>query len=201
MKRVRRLCSRCKKVILDLCSGTGSWSKPYHDAGYGVINVDIKEGGDVTLIEKIDLLAPYVVGILAAPPCTMFAVSGNRWRTKEKQEGIYEQKIKEALAVADACLRLVYAYKPKFWALENPVGTLRRWLGPPVMYFQPFEYGDPYTKRTRLWGKFKIPAKNVVEPTDGSKMWKLYGGKSDRTKTLRSATPPGFARAFCEANR
>lgn len=26
------------------------------------------------------------------------------------------------------------------------------------------------------------------------------GGKSERTKTLRSMTPPGFARAFMEAN-
>ena len=25
------------KVILDLCGGTGSWSKPYKDAGYDVL--------------------------------------------------------------------------------------------------------------------------------------------------------------------
>ena len=25
-----------KKIILDLCGGTGSWSKPYKDAGYDV---------------------------------------------------------------------------------------------------------------------------------------------------------------------
>lgn len=24
------------KIILDLCGGTGSWSKPYKDAGYDV---------------------------------------------------------------------------------------------------------------------------------------------------------------------
>lgn len=24
------------KIILDLCGGTGSWSKPYRDAGYDV---------------------------------------------------------------------------------------------------------------------------------------------------------------------
>ena len=93
------------------------------------------------------------------------------------------------------------SYQPKFWAIENPVGTLHRWLGKPVMYFQPYEYGDPYTKKTCLWGNFKIPKKNPVEPTEGSKMWKKYGGKSDRTKTLRSITPPGFAKAFFEANR
>ena len=25
-----------KKIILDLCGGTGAWSKPYKDAGYDV---------------------------------------------------------------------------------------------------------------------------------------------------------------------
>jgi hypothetical protein len=27
------------KIILDLCGGTGAWSKPYRDAGYTVIVV------------------------------------------------------------------------------------------------------------------------------------------------------------------
>jgi hypothetical protein len=31
-------------------------------------------------------------------------------------------------------------------------------------------------------------------------MWKLYGGKSDKTKEKRSETPKGFAQAFFEAN-
>jgi len=44
---------------------------------------------------------------------------------------------------------------------------------------------------------------NYVEPVkvceQGSWLQKL-GGKSEKTKTLRSATPMGFARAFYEAN-
>ena len=31
------------KIILDLCGGTGAWSKPYKDAGYKVINVTLPE--------------------------------------------------------------------------------------------------------------------------------------------------------------
>jgi hypothetical protein len=31
-------------------------------------------------------------------------------------------------------------------------------------------------------------------------MWRCYGGKSERTKTARSTTPMGFARAFFEVN-
>lgn len=69
------------------------------------------------------------------------------------------------------------------------------------MYFNPCDYGDTYTKKTCLWGKFNMPEKNVVDPVEGSKLWKNYGGKSARVKEIRSKTPEGFARAFFEANK
>ena len=89
---------------------------------------------------------------------------------------------------------------PVFWVIENPVGRLQKLmpqLGNP-WYFDPYEFGDPYTKHTGLWGEFNRPTKSPVEPTEGSKMMK-YGGKSARTKELRSITPAGFAKAFFEA--
>ena len=90
------------------------------------------------------------------------------------------------------------------WCLENPVGRLKRWLGEPAMYFDPCDYGDPYTKKTCLWGNFNHPVKYRVEPikvcSQGSWIQTL-GGKSERTKELRSTTPEGFAQAFYEANR
>jgi len=60
---------------------------------------------------------------------------------------------------------------------------------------------DAYTKRTCLWGDFQEPEKKPVDPVDGSKMHRLYGGKSERTKEMRSMTPRGFARAFFAANQ
>lgn len=50
---------------------------------------------------------------------------------------------------------------------------------------------------------------NIVKPKvytnskgqKGSFMWAKLGGKSERTKALRSATPEGFASAFCEVNK
>ena len=100
-------------------------------------------------------------------------------------------------------------HKPKFWALENPVGRLRKFLGDPTLIFNPCDYGDPYTKKTLLWGNFNIPEKTPVEPEfvtyangkRGSKFWAKLGGKSDRTKRLRSATPDGFAKAFYDSNK
>ena len=62
-----------EKLILDLCGGTGSWSKPYKDAGYDVRVVTLPEH-DVRLYQP----PQGVYGILAAPPCTHLAGSGAR---------------------------------------------------------------------------------------------------------------------------
>jgi hypothetical protein len=109
----------------------------------------------------------------------------------------------------DACLRFVALYRPKWWALENPVGRMRKWLGPPRLIFNPCDYAgwgdetDRYTKKTLLWGEFNPPEKRWQEPvkvcSQGSWIQKL-GGASERTKGLRSMTPLGFAKAFREAN-
>lgn len=176
------------QVILSLCDYSGVWSQPYVDDDYDVIRIDLKHGQDVRLLELPD--RP-VYGILAAPPCTVFANSGARWeRTADA--------MREGLSIVDACCRIVLATRPAWWALENPTGKLTRYLGPPTMTFQPNEYGDPYTKRTCLWGNFNAPARSLVEATEGSKMHRL--APSPERAQLRSETPAGFARAFFEAN-
>ena len=192
-----------KKLILSLCDYSGNWPKFYQEAGYDVRCFDLKNGHDVRLLHRID---EPVYGILAAPPCTAFAGSGAQyWPKKDMNGGTLE-----GLALVDACLRTVVIYRKtlKFWVLENPVGRLRRYLGPPQLIFNPCDYGDAYTKKTCLWGEFNIPKKNPVEPVmyerggkKGSWMWANLGGKSERTKELRSMTPLGFARAFFEANK
>jgi len=58
-----------------------------------------------------------------------------------------------------------------------------------------------YNKQTWLWGSFNPPIKKRVEPIfKENPGFKLYGGKSERTKELRSVTPMGFCWAFYEAN-
>ena len=135
-----------------------------------------------------------VYGILAAPPCAHLAGSGARWW---ERKGIVA--LTDALSIVDACLRAVVIYKPHFWALENPVGRLSGYLGRPEMYFNPCDYGDPYTKKTCLWGVFNKPRKAPVEPEKKNRIHYMPPSK-DRSK-LRSITPAGFAQAFFEANR
>lgn len=177
-----------QRIILDLCGGTGSWSKPYAEAGYDV--------RIITLPPNIRLCCPpeTAYGILAAPPCTHLSGSGARWWAAKGDKALLE-----ALSVVDACLRFVVICKPKFWCLENPVGRLTKYLGKPKMYFNPCDYGDPYTKKTCLWGDFNEPAKNPVEPTKKSKLHLV--SPSPHRGRIRSVTPQGFARAFFEANR
>jgi site-specific DNA-cytosine methylase len=181
------------KVILDLCGGSGSWSEPYKKAGYDVILIDLNTtNNDIRLLKKITDKKIY--GILAAPPCCHFAVSGARWW---KDKG--ESALLDGLSVVDACVRIITVHNPVFWALENPVGRLKDYLGEPQLIFNPCDYGDPYTKKTCIWGKFNIPEKYEVEPIEGSKMHKLP--PSSERKSLRSITPAGFAMAFYEANK
>jgi hypothetical protein len=200
------------RTILSLFDFTGAWSAPYREAGYHVIQVDIKGGkylstpegvtllkDDVRLLRFIDLGDHPVHGILIAPPCTAFAVSGAQYWTAKDVSG----ETLVSLALVDAGLRAVAIYRPVWWALENPVGRLRHWLGPPRHIFNPCDYGDPYTKKTLLWGEFLLPVRCPVKPdrvcSQGSWVQKL-GGRSERTKELRSATPSGFSKAFFEAN-
>lgn len=138
------------RVILDLCAGSGAWSRPYAEAGYLVVRVDMIDSAPKWIASKriardvrdLAWMRLPVGGILAAPPCTVFASSGARWQRTPEQ-------IRDALSVVDACLLAVAIYGPEWWALENPIWSLRRWLGPPTMRFDPCDYGDPYTKRTQ----------------------------------------------------
>jgi hypothetical protein len=176
-------------TVLSLCDYTGEWSRPYREAGYDVRQVDLKHGGgDVRLFKALN---HPVRGILAAPPCDHFAASGARW-----WEGKGEQAVLDGLAIVDACMRVVLTHNPIWWVLENPVGRLKDYLGEPRMSFDPADYGDPYTKKTLLWGVFKEPLMCPVEPVEGSKIHRM----SSSWKTQRSATPSGFAEAFFKAN-
>ena len=181
------------RVILDLCAGTGAWSQPYVNAGYSVQRIDLPQ--DVRLIDW-----PHKVhGILAAPPCTYFC------RMRMCRGRPTDLEFREALSIVDACLRLVGVCSPTWWALENPQGYLKRWLGPPQLKFDPWEYGDPWTKRTWLWGNFIEPKRMPVAaigPWISSRTSHptKRKGLGHKNAVVRSATAPGFARAFFEAN-
>ncbi len=192
------------KTILSLFDYTGNWVRPYRLHGYNIWQIDIKLGVDITTWDYTGLSE--IHGILIAVPCDHFAGSGARWWVEKDRDG----RTEEGIRLVKKSLEIVEYFKPHFWALENPVGRIHKLvpkLGKPKLIFNPCDYGDAYTKKTCLWGDFSIPIKSPVEPEyyyskgkRSSWIWKNLGGKSERTKELRSATPEGFARAFYKAN-
>lgn len=133
------------KIILDLCGGSGSWSRYYKTSGY-----DVK----IITLPYYDVLTykppENVYGVLAAPPCTEFSIANCKAEYRERD-------FNQGLLIVNACIRIIEEVSPKFWALENPKGYLRKFLGKPKMTFQPWQYGDPWTKETDIWGNFNIP--------------------------------------------
>jgi hypothetical protein len=191
------------KTILSLFDYSGQWPRPYKEQGYEIIRVDIKHGWNIYDLNPAEL--PTIHGVLAAPPCDHFASSGARWWREKDADG----RTFEAIALIYKTLSIIWYLSNRddlvWWALENPVGRLARLVpelsryGP--FYFDPCDYGDPYTKKTGLWGVFVPPlplfvGSLAVEPIEGSKMHKM----SSTWKTQRSITPDGFARAFAQAN-
>jgi site-specific DNA-cytosine methylase len=203
-----------KKIILDLCGGTGAWSKPYADNGYDVRVITLPEydvtvhqfGNDWLTICDTTFEISDIYGILAAPPCTMFSLA--RTRAKKPRD------FGEGMEVVRACLDIIWKVREKqklaFWALENPMGYLRQFLGKPPLTFNPCDYGDPYTKKTDLWGYYNEPKKHPVildEETryrcsqNTRRLPSISEITGSKQAAKRAITPAGFAKAFYEANK
>lgn len=199
------------KIILDLCGGTGAWSKPYKDAGYRVILATLPE------VDVRSWMPPTrVYGVLAAPPCTMFSLARQNAKTPRDLRG--------AMEVVNACLRVIQwcqydaQYDKKwlqFWAMENPRGLLRKFMGKPALTFEQWQF-DPestHCKPTDIWGNFNMPNFKIkVKPELHDRNYRIgnwqkppvpkgYEGMGLNRSDIRSITPAGFAEAFFKANQ
>jgi len=158
---------------------------------------------------------------MAWPVCTDMAVSGAAWfKLKAERDPEFQTK---AVGYATQCAELFEALGVPYM-IENPVSVLATKWRKPNHSFHPYEYGeyipedqaehprwpeyiashDAYTKKTCLWtgGGYKMPPKlPTCKPTGYSTQHKKLGGKSKKTKDIRSATPRGFAIANFLANQ
>lgn len=184
-------------------------------------------GGDLSKEDRLDyivLLKPDI--IFSFPPCTDLAVSGAAHfaRKRAMNPEFQEEAIslmKTARDISDMC-GLKHGYKPP-WMAENPISVAATMWRKPDHYFSPYEYGgylpeddihprwpqfipprDAYPKTTCIWdgNGFKMPDKKPVpmDPEREKNRQSKLGGKSARTKQIRSETPRGFAQAVFEAN-
>lgn len=221
--------SKTNKIILDLCGGTGSWSKPYAAAGYDVRVITLPEY-DVTMSfvmnnhlyfpkltgadgerPSMRITMEEIYGIFAAPPCTEFSVAkGNKPRD-----------LIEGMKVVEACMKIIWNCRHsgdlKFWALENPRGFLRQFLGNPPFVFEHWQFADQQIKPTDVWGYFNKPAYKVKIKPEGltvrygtrinGRGWGSpkpppeYAHLNLGRAAIRAITPAGFATAFYNANK
>lgn len=143
--------------------------------------------------------------IIAFPPCTHLSAAGApSWKQKQK-DGRQQAAIDFVMDIVNADCDLI--------AIENPTGKLNTSWRKPDQIIHPYQFGDPFKKRTCLWlkGLDKLEFTDVVEPvahwcsnsTRGGKLKdgtrkksdlpirKAWDGAKERSKTF-----PGIAKAM-----
>ena len=138
--------------VLELFSGTGSFGKVAHKAGFEVISVDNHPRFNPTICTDIlkwdykrdlaDLGTPAI--IWASPPCTEWSFA----------KTIGKRNLPLARRLVRKTLEIIDHFQPFAFVIENPSGLLKN---EPVMKRIPrvdvtyCMYGFPYKKPTNLW--------------------------------------------------
>lgn len=127
--------------------------------------------------------------LVAFPPCTYLATSGNAWNGRPGRMEAREQALE--------FVRLLMKSNAPRIAIENPVGVISTAIRKPDQIIQPWQFGEPETKATCLWLKGLKP----LEPTQivegrGQRVARMPERKS-RAKD-RSRTYQGIAEAMAE---
>lgn len=203
--------------VLIACEESQRVCIEFRKLGHEAYSCDIQEcsGGHPEWHIQDDVLNHLNDGwdlIIAHPPCTDLAVSGARHFEKKRESGVQRDSIEFFSKFIDCDC-------PKI-CIENPMGIIggdyiKQWY-PEFAYLpkytqiiQPYEYGDPYRKKTCLWLKGLPPLQptNIVEPqlvTYVGKTGKVstfsadYGGGGEGSGKRRSKTYPGIAKAMAE---
>jgi hypothetical protein len=206
-------------IVVSLFDESGNMVRPWANAGHECYCFDIlnrdetRDGIHFRYADLRDFVLPVVPDIVFGfPPCTDLAASGARHFAAKvaRNPWVFEQ----AMELVRVVPRLA-GDAP--WMLENPVGLVSTLWRKPDHIFHPWEYGgylpeddvhprwpeyimprDAYPKKTCLWtgNGFLMPLRKPVDVAPGySAQHKKLGGKSAKTKQIRSETPRGFAQA------
>ncbi len=187
--------------------------------GHTVLNIDLSLWGSGYVrsrLRALDMALPSLVVSFA--PCTDLAVSGAAHFARKRKANPNFQT--EAVRMARLAEQFGCPYM-----VENPVSVLATMWRKPDMYWHPYDFAylcpegphpefpdvipekDLYPKKTGMWcgNGFAMPLKVAlpasVEVTKDFPGHTKLGGKSARTKYIRSLTPRGFAEAVYEANK
>ena len=147
--------------------------------------------------------------IISFPPCTYLTVTGNRWFNVERYGEKAIKRLKDREEAIKFFMLFVNADCDRI-AIENPVGIMSSKYKKPNQIINPWQFGEPFEKKTCLWLKglpelkptkiVDIPPRKVFDsgktmPEWYAELWNLP--KEDRAR-LRSKTFPGIAKAMAE---
>lgn len=157
-----------------------------------------------------DMVYHHIVGkwdmIIAFPPCTYLSNAG-ACRLYPKKGQLNMERYQKGLEAKEFFLKFLNADCPRI-AVENPVSSGVFEMPKHTQEIQPYMFGHPYTKKTRLWlrGLPNLDATDPVEPIGpycpagtGRKDRSKYGSaKRGEDAKNRSKTFPGIAKAMAE---
>lgn len=186
-------------LVLSLFDLTGNMVRPWAEAGYETLCIDIQRDG-TDILRWIPPRREYRI-VFAFPPCTNLSVSGARWFRDKGLAGL-ASAIELVERARDIC-----EWSGAPWMLENPVSTLSSYWRKPDHAFHPWQFagldpGDLYTKKTCLWtgGGFVMPEPRPLHGAGAPDDRIHKAPPSEGRANFRSATPMGFARAVFLAN-
>lgn len=118
--------------------------------------------------------------LIAHPPCNHLAASGAQYWPAKQADGRQAAAIAFFMALYNAPVERV--------ALENPVGILGTVFRKADQIVQPWQFGDPFNKKTCLWlrGLPPLVSTNVVEPTHN------WGSNSFRSGSRKNSPLPSL---------
>tara|TARA_R110002020_G_scaffold34375_2_gene104643 strand:+ start:1173 stop:1847 length:675 start_codon:yes stop_codon:yes gene_type:complete len=206
--------------VLIACEESQSICKEFRNLGHEAYSCDLLpcSGGHKDWHIQGDALEQAYSGnydlMVAHPPCTYLAVSGNRWLYNKDGSKNTERWNNQAKALD--FVKALMSAPIKHIALENPISVISSNIRKPDQIVQPWMFGDEAQKSTCLWLK-NLP---LLKPTnivgkgefiefiskDGNKKkqpkWYFEALQKAKTpeerRTLRSKTFPGMAKAIAD---
>jgi hypothetical protein len=143
--------------ILIACEESQTVCKAFRKLGHEAFSCDIQDssGGHPEWHIKGDAIAEAYSGkydlMIAHPPCTYMSKAGARWMYPTAGV-ISNERLKLAMEAKQFFMKLLNA-PIQFIAVENPLPLKIVQLPEPSMIVQPYQYGDPFSKKTLLWLK------------------------------------------------
>ena len=198
--------------ILVACEESQAVTKELRKLGHEAYSCDIQEcsGGEPQWHLRVDVLELLKMQwdmIIAFPPCTYLSNAG-ACRLYPHKGQIDIERYKKGLKAKEFFMMFYNADCPKI-AIENPVSSTVFKMPKHTQEIQPWQFGHPVTKKTRLWLKglpLLVPT-NIVKPTapyipagtsrkDKSKYGRAF--RTGKDSVQRSKTFPGIAKAMAQ---